>query len=407
MKAIVIGAGPAGITSAILLARGGHEVTIIEKNDKIGKKLLMTGNGKCNYFNSDMNVNHYHSRNLEVLEDIITEENINSVLSFFESLGIFPKIKNGYFYPRGNKASFVAQTLYEEAMLLNIDMKFNFEVVEVIKKDKFIVKSLDEEIICDKLILALGSKAYPNTGSDGKGFEIASMFGHDIIKPLPALVPLIGKGDYFNIWSGARSEATVSLYEDNKFIKEEKGEVQFTNYGISGICVFNLSSFVSRGLDDGKKEEVYINFLPWLKLNDINEVIDYLDKQSARVTGRKLSLFLQSFIEEKLVNTILKVTEINENKYFDELNGKEKYRLAENLISFKVEIIDTKGFEAGQVCCGGVSLSEINPLTMESLKEKDLYIVGELLDVNGDCGGYNLAFAFISGMLAGKGISYD
>ena len=404
MKIAIIGSGPAGLTSAIFAQRGGHEVIILEKNDKIGKKLLMTGNGKCNYFNSDMNINHYYSENKDLIKDIINEKNINDILTFLEKLGIFPNIKKGYFYPRCNKASFIKDTLNEEIKLLNIKIEYNFEVIDIVKENQFIIKSKDKQITADKLIVATGSKAYPNTGSNGKGYEIAYQFNHSIIKPLPALVPLKCEGNYFNIWKGARSEAIVSLYENDIFLKEEQGEIQFTDYGISGICIFNLSSIISKGLNNNKEEKICINFLPFISVNSIDKAIDYLTKQSEIITGRKLQLFLQTFVEEKIAKTILKVSNIDENKYFDELNKKEKYNLAQNLISFKIKVIEPKGFEYSQVCAGGVPLNEINTTTMESKKQKDLYIVGELLDVNGDCGGYNLAFAFISGMLAGKGI---
>ena len=404
MHVTIIGSGPSGLSAAIFAAKKGHQVTILEKNNKIGKKLLITGNGKCNYFNSDMNINHYHSDNIELIKEIINEKNINDVLIFFESIGIFPNVKNGYFYPRCNKASFVKEALHEEIKLQNIEIKYNFDVLNIIKKDKFIIKSSDKEIITDKLIIATGSKAYPNTGSDGQGYNFVKNFGHDIIKPLPALTMLKCEGDYFNIWKGTRSEAIVSLYENEKLLKEEQGEIQFTDYGLSGICIFNLSSLAIKGLEKNNKEEIYINFLPFLKTNDINKTIEYLNIKSDIITGRKINLFLQTFIEEKLVKTILKISNIDDNKYYDELTTKEKYRLAQNLISFKVKVIESKGFEYSQVCSGGVPLNEINIKTMESKKQKDLYIVGELLDVNGDCGGYNLAFAFISGMLAGKGV---
>ena len=367
----------------------------------------MTGNGKCNYFNSDMNISHYHSDDISVLKKIINENSINEALKFLEGLGIFPSIKNGYFYPKCKKASFVNKALYKEARLLNVKIEYGIQVIDIIKEDKFTIKSIEKDFYCDKLVLATGSKAYSSTGSDGRGYEFLKKFGHTVINPLPSLVPLLGDGKYFNIWNGARSEAIVSLYEEDNYIKEEKGEVQFTDYGLSGICIFNLSSLVTKGLQREKKEEVFINFLPWLNFTDIKEVVSYLEMQSERITGRTLLLFLQSFVEEKIARVILRVSNIDDNKYFDELNKKEKYRLAENLFSFKVKITGSKGFDFSQVCSGGLCLNEINPLTMESLKISGLYIVGELLDVNGDCGGYNLAFSFISGMCAGRGIGHD
>lgn len=404
MKVAIIGAGASGLVSAIYAAKTNSEVILIERNPNPGKKLLITGNGKCNYFNSDMTVSHYHSSNPENLKEIITKKNQEEILNLFENIGIVPKIKNGYFYPYSNKAVSVKDALVKECELLGVNIITDFKVEKIIKEDKFIIKAKNKEITADKVILALGSKAYPRTGSDGTGYKIASSFNHEIIKPLPALTPLIGKEKYFNLWSGVRHEAKLSLFENDKLIKEEQGIVQFTDYGISGICAFNLSTYITKGLDNNKKEQIKINFIPFIKATT-QDIIDYLNNRSKKVTGRTIFELLEGILDYKLIKVILEKSNINTEKYLDELTKKEKYKLAENLYNFNLDIINTKSFENAQVCTGGVSLNEINPLTMESNLVKDLYIVGELLDVNGDCGGYNLAFAFISGMLAGKGVN--
>lgn len=403
MKVVVIGAGASGLVSAIYAAKQGNEVVLLERNQNPAKKLLMTGNGRCNYFNSDMDLKHYHSNNKEILNYIITPSNQKEILDFFSNIGIVPKIKNGYFYPYSNKAVSIKDALIKECELLNVNITTDFLVEKIIKEDKFIIKSNDKEIFADKIILALGSKAYPNTGSDGIGYELAQSFNHTIIKPLPSLTGLVAKETYLNTWAGVRHEVKLTLLENDEIIKEEQGELQFTDYGISGICAFNLSSYISKGLDQNKKEQVLINFIPGLELNTIDEVINYLNIRSEKIAGRTLFELLEGLLDYKLIKVILERSNINPEKYLEELNKKEKYKLAENLISFKLNIIDTKSFNNAQVCIGGVPLNEINPKTMESTIVKDLYIIGELLDVNGDCGGYNLAFAFITGMLAGKG----
>lgn len=399
----IIGAGASGLVCAIYAAKSGNDVILIERNQSPAKKILITGNGKCNYFNSDMNINHYHSDNNDILEEIITDKNINEVLNFFESIGIVPMIKNGYYYPYSNKAVSIKDALIKECQLLGVNIITDFKVEEIIKKDKFEIKSDNDVIEVDKVVLATGSKAYPNTGSDGIGYEIASSFEHKIIKVLPALTGLCTLENLNNI-SGVRHEVKLSLLQNDNLLKEEIGQVQFTDYGISGICVFNLSSLVSKGIAQNLKEEVVINFIPYLNLNTIEEVIQYLEDRSEKVTGRTLFELLEGILDYKLIKLILEKSNIDPEKYLEELNKKEKYHLAQNLFSFKLNIKGTKSFDSAQTCIGGVPLNEINPLTMESKLVNDLYIVGELLDVNGDCGGYNLAFAFISGMIAGKGI---
>ena len=404
MKVVVIGAGASGLVAAIYAAKSGNEVILLERNNSVGKKILITGNGKCNYFNSCMDLSHYYSSDKEKLKNIITEDNTAEILSFFESLGIMPRIKNGYYYPFSNKATSIRDALLKECHLLNIKIINNFLVEEVTKEEKFVIKSLNDKIIADKVVLALGSKAFPKTGSDGLGYKIASSFGHSIIEVLPALTGLIGNEKYFTLWDGVRFDVKLSLLENEKLIKEEKGQLQFTNYGISGICAFNLSSLISKGLYLRKKEEVVINFLYDMNIETVSQTLSFLNDRSEKVTGRNVFELLEGILDYKLVNVILKKSNVSKEKYYDELSKKQKNNLALNLVSFKLEIIDTNSFENAQVCIGGVSFSEVDE-NMQSKIVPGLYFAGEILDVSGDCGGYNLAFAWITGMLSGKGTS--
>ena len=406
MKVVIIGAGASGLVSAIYAAKNGNEVFLLERNNNVGKKILITGNGRCNYFNSEMTFDHYYSSDKERLQKRLTEDNKKEILSFFEILGIVPKIENGYYYPMNGKAVSVRDALLKECELLGVEIINNFLVEKVIKEDKFIIKSSEDEIIADKVIITTGSKAYPKTGSDGIGYKIATDFGHTVIKPLPALTGLIGQDNYFKLWDGVRFEAKLSLFENNEKIKEEKGKIQFTDYGISGICVFNLSTLVSKGLSLNKKEEIVINFLDSLNIETVGDALVYLEKRSEKVTGRNIFEFLEGILDYKLINVILKKTNISDKKYFDELSKKEKIDLASNLVSFRLEIVEANSFDYAQVCTGGVKVSEVDD-NLQSKIVSDLYFAGEVLDVSGDCGGYNLAFAFISGMLSGKGTYYD
>jgi len=401
-QVVVIGGGASGIIAAIFAAMNGNKVKILERNSSPLKKLLITGNGKCNYFNNDMELKYFNSSNLECLNEIINEKNVKEILSFFDTIGIVPKIKDGYYYPFSGISASIKEALLIEAKLNDIEIVNDFLVEEIIKEGKFIINPNKEKIKADSIVIACGGVACPKTGSDGIGFDLASKFNHTVIKPLPALVKLKGHENYFKDWDKIRSNVKISLYEDGHFVKKQDGELQFTSSGISGICAFNLSGIIARGLNDGKKEEVKINFIPWNK----KDVLDMLEERSEMVTGRTISEFLEGFMHYKLVKIILDKSKINPYKYYEELNGKEKYALGENLTNFNLEITEVGTLEEAQVSSGGVSLLEINPLTMESIKENNLFFVGEVLDVYGDCGGYNLGFAFISGMLAGKAIKW-
>lgn len=401
---IVIGAGASGLIAAIYAKSKGNNVILLEKNEICGKKILATGNGRCNFWNEDQRLEHYRSSNFEKIEKIINNKNREEILKFFEKIGIEPKIKNGYYYPNSNQAISIKKALELEAQKQNVIIKTDSEVVDLKKeKDDFkVILKNGEEIISNSVILATGSKAAPKTGSDGIGYQICKKFNHTIVKPLPALVQLKADGKFLKDWEGIRTDVLVKLYENDKKIGEEIGEIQLTNYGISGICVFNLSGRVSRGLNDNKKETVKINFLNSLNINLPKDFIEWMNKRNLLVKDRSIFELLEGVLNYKLVNVLLKKSKINNNMKWEELSLSSKNDLSENITSFKLEIIGTNSFDKAQVCSGGIPLNEIDVNDMQSLKVKGLYIIGELLDVDGDCGGYNLEWAWITGMIAGS-----
>lgn len=401
---IVIGAGASGLIAAIYAKSKGNNVILLEKNEICGKKILATGNGRCNFWNEDQRLEHYRSSNFEKIEKIINNKNREEILKFFEKIGIEPKIKNGYYYPNSNQAISIKKALELEAQKQNVIIKTDSEVVDLKKeKDDFkVILKNGQEIISNSVILATGSKAAPKTGSDGIGYQICKKFNHTIVKPLPALVQLKADGKFLKDWEGIRTDVLVKLYENDKKIGEEIGEIQLTNYGISGICVFNLSGRVSRGLNDNKKETVKINFLNSLNINLPKDFIEWMNKRNLLVKDRSIFELLEGVLNYKLVNVLLKKSKINNNMKWEELSLSSKNDLSENITSFKLEIIGTNSFDKAQVCSGGIPLNEIDVNNMQSLKVKGLYIIGELLDVDGDCGGYNLEWAWITGMIAGS-----
>ncbi len=396
---VIIGGGVSGIVSAIKSFNGRNRITILERNDKCLKKLLLTGNGRCNYFNDDISISNYHSMKEDLLDKVINSNNMSRVLDFYNELGIIPKIKNGYYYPFSNQASTVRDALMFEVMKLGISIKYNYLVEKIERSNnKFII---NDSIVCDKVIIATGSCSYPKTGSDGMGYDFLRKFGHNIIKPLPALVQLNSDFKYCRELSGIRSDVILSLYEDDEFISSSVGEVQLTDYGISGICTFNLSHFVTRGLDVGKKEVIKVNFLPFIKDNYMEWFNTYSNKHS----DKNIYMLLCNILNYKLVKVILKVCSIDNETYYNELDYNSRSLLIDNLTNFEFNIVSTKDFNFSQVCNGGVSLDEVNLSTFESLIVDGLYITGEVLDINGNCGGYNLICAVISGILVGDDLS--
>ena len=382
-RIIIVGAGAAGMLAAIHAKTKDNQVILIERNTNCGKKILITGNGKCNYLNDDFNISHYRSDNLEFLENIITEENKKLLIFEFKKIGIEPKIKNGYYYPMSNTSISIQNALLLTLKQKEIEIITNTTITDIKKiNNKFI---LNDKFTCDKLIIAAGSSACPKCGTDGTIYDALKPLGLKIKKPLPALVQLKSEGKFLKEWAGIRCDCELSLYENDKLIKKSIGEVQLTDYGISGICTFQLSSDCIRGLDSGKKEVIKMNFLP-----DIKDFDTFYLNRVKLLKGRNDIELFEGLINYKLLYVLFK-----HNK-----------NIKEALTSFSLEITGYNGFDKAQVASGGIKLTEIND-NFECKNIKDLYIVGEALDVDGDCGGYNLAFAFLSGIIAGESIKND
>ncbi|MBE6156147.1 MAG: aminoacetone oxidase family FAD-binding enzyme [Firmicutes bacterium] len=395
-KIVVVGAGASGIIAA-LKASLNNEVILIDGNDKCGKKILVTGNGKCNYWNESINVNNYFTNDTKRLDCIL--ENKNEVLDYLYSIGIYPKVKNGYYYPASNLAASIRKIFVNELTRCNVKTLYDSRVINIKKLDnKFIIETPKETLKADKVIIATGSKAFPKTGSDGFGYDAAKKLGHKINQVLPALVGLQTNDINIKEWAGVRSDASVSLYVDNQRLTEEFGEIQLTENGISGICTFNISGLISKALYNKKKVIVRINFVP-----AINNFADFFDKRNSELKNRTIEELLESILNYKLTSVILKKSNIKNNSYWNDLNRLEKEMLIRNIENFELNISETNSYDKAQVCTGGIPLNEVSN-NMESIYCKDLYFVGELLDVDGKCGGFNLAFAFITGYIAGSSV---
>lgn len=395
MKVVIIGGGASGITSAITARRKGYDVVVLEKNSSLLKKLKITGNGHCNYYNEDQDLCHYHSDNSELISMMINSVNLENVSLFFDSIGIIPRIKNGYYYPFSNQAISVCSSLILEAQKLGVVLDTDVEVQEVKKSNRFQIITTNGVYEADKVIVSTGGMSYQKTGSDGFGYRELKRLGHNINLLLPGLMPLIISNPKKE-WKGIRTDVSISLLENNKLVRKESGEIQLTEDGISGICTMQLSSYISKGLYLGKDERIKINFLPFI---DEDKFFVFMDNRSRKMKNRTVMELLEGVLNYKLISVILKK---EQNLIWDECNNKEREFIKKNLLSYMVEVVDTKSFNYSQVTLGGVSLLEVNLETMESKKVKDLYITGELLDITGDCGGYNLTIAWITGLIAGE-----
>lgn len=398
MKTIIIGGGASGLACAIKAKNKNNEVIILEKESKCGKKILVTGNGKCNYFNDDFTIDHYNSNNKDILNEVINEDNKKLVLDFFDSIGIIPKIKDNYYYPVTNQAITIREALVNYALKIGVKIITDVNIVDINYNGKYEIITTDNTYTSDNLVLATSLLAMKGNEF---GMNIARKFNHSVIEPLPALVQLKGNEKYFKEWAGIRTDVNVSLYINDNYIKNSEGEIQLTDYGISGICIFQLSSLVNKALYDNKKVNIKINFIPWIN----NNIKGFLSDRNNKLNNPNISDLLDGMINYKLVNLILDLSNISRDKKYNELTNNDINNIINYLTNFDIKIIDSMGFDKAQVCSGGIPLSEININNMSSYKNNNLYIIGELLDVDGECGGYNLGFAWVSGLLAGIDIN--
>lgn len=399
-KVFVIGAGASGLFAAITAARNGAAVTILEGMEKPGKKLLTTGNGKCNLTNTDMSdPNVYRSSNPEFVRQVLEQFNVSDTLAFFEDLGLLLKDRGGYIYPYVEQASAVLDLLLMEVKRLSIKLKCMEKVKRLYQaQGTWQIETAGWTYTADAVILSAGSKAAPVTGSDGSGYCLAEMAGHRIIPPLPALVPLKVKGDWFKSLAGVRSAASLTLYVDQTPIMSETGELQWTDYGISGIVVFQLSRYAVRALSENKSVHVVVDLMPDFQTE---ELIHLLQNRCIRNPNRTIEESLTGILNKKIITVMLKQTKIKNTKPGNTVTADEIKALAECMKNNTAGIIGYRDFSQAQVCSGGVSVSEADNASLESRIAPGLFFAGEILDIDGACGGYNLQWAWSSGYAAG------
>ena len=393
---LIIGGGVSGVVTALSLKDSPFNVTLMEGNDRLLKKLLITGNGRCNFYNEDQNLKHYHSADQEHLDAFLTRENPVEALHFIESLGIVPTIKNGYYYPFTNKATTVYEALLRKLSKTKVNVLLNHKVKTIeIKEDGAMV----EGKFYNDVVFTTGSKAYPLTGSDGSGYHLVPFLKETMIPVLPSLTYLECQTSYNKLWKGIRAQVKVKLYVNDEWIKEEAGELQFTESGLSGICIFNLSGVVSLAISQKKSVVVHLDFTSFTP-----DILNFLQKWSEEKTIKET---LEGFLQEPLCKMILKQSKIKEEDTLNDLSTERIKKLMTNLTAYPISITGTGDFSKAQVCQGGISLKSLDMKRLCSLKYPHLYFAGEILDMDGDCGGYNLTLAILSGLVVGRSIKND
>ena len=379
---IIVGAGASGLVAAIKAAASGAAVTVLEQNDRPGRKICATGNGRCNMTNLNQAEGVYRGSHPEFVKDALEQFSVKDTISFFQELGICTTDRSGWIYPRSSQAQSVVDVLTMKARSLKVKLKTNQYVTGVSFTDgHWNVHTDGWTYTCDAVILANGSSASAVAGSSDSGYEMARNLGHHLIEPLPALTALKCKGNSFSGWSGVRTEGKVTLYINGTPKISQQGELQLTDYGVSGIPVFQISRYAIRAVYEKKKVNLSINFFPELSKEELQK---YLSKRKNDCPYKNEKELLTGLFPEKLIRVL-----------------SAQKDLISAITDFRLSVKGGLSFEQAQVCSGGVDTSEVNSHTMESRRHKGLYFAGELLDIDGTCGGYNLQWAWSSGAAAG------
>lgn len=412
MKIGVIGGGAAGMMAAITASEEGAEVTLLEGGERVGKKLLATGNGKCNLGNLKLSSEEYYGAPKEWLADCLERFDSQKTIRFFRRIGLLLKEKNGYLYPLAEQAAVVLDVLRTELRANGVTLVTGCKVKEIKAADgnqsgksRFTVLADNQTLYFDKIILACGGQAVPKTGSDGSGYRLARELGHEIVPVVPALVQLRCKEQYLKEVAGVRTEAMIRIPAGGKATDSEwfceRGELQLTDYGISGIPVFQLSrrvNYLLRELGRNSQVEVSIDLLP-----------DYTEDEFAGLcesrrllhSDKTVEEFFTGILHKKLMFLFVKLAGLKRDMPIFEVEETKLQSALALCKDWRLHVTGSNSFDNAQVCAGGVDTKDVSR-DMESLLVPGLYFAGEILDVDGRCGGYNLHWAWCSGYLAGK-----
>ncbi len=395
----IIGGGAAGIMAAIAAAENGAFVTIYEKNDRVGKKILATGNGRCNLTNIYADIDNYYGEDKDLIGEIIDEYWVSDTMDFFERIGLVYKVEDeGKVYPYSNHASSVLDVLRFQLEKLNVKIVFGFEVKEVIKSGSgfTLISYKSEKATADKVIITTGGKASPSSGSNGSGYPILEKFGHTVTKLFPSLVQIKLKPCELLKLNGIKIDGTITAKLEGGDIKKS-GEILFTDYGVSGPAAFSISRMA------GEKTECrfIIDLMPEYSSDDLLEIL-----KNHRDIMRVVDELFVGVLNKRIGQAVIKNTvQIKMNEDVKKLTNRDLEKIVASVKAFEVTSEGTMSWNNAQVTAGGVKLSEFNPKTLESKLIRGIYAAGEVLDIDGDCGGFNLQWAWSSGYIAGVNAS--
>ena len=400
-KLAIIGGGASGLMAAIVAARAGGDVTIYEHNSSVGKKILASGNGRCNIINTTATADDYFGTDPHFATYALSQLPFSDFINFCHSIGLLLDIKDdGRCYPLSNEAKAVLYALSSAAKDAGVNILIDKKVSKISKvKDAFIVHTDHNETKFEKILIATGSQAAPQLGASDDGYHIASSFGHTVIPAYPSLVQLHLNSKIHHKMAGVKTFTEVTLSVNNKVVQKVQGDILFASYGISGLAILDISQKASLALLNNHGATLSINLLPRFNTKELRDIIHQL---VAAVGNHTLETVLGGLVPAKTVAYLCEAAVINPAKAVSMLTPKEVVKLTELIQNWKFEVNGTHGFKHAEVSGGGIATKDINNKTMESTLISGLYFTGEVLDIVGKRGGYNFNFAWASGMLAGK-----
>ena len=399
-KVGIIGGGARGLTAALYAHKNGASVTVFERKDRVGKKILVTGNGRCNFTNEYMKAECYYTDDKDFVERILSLYSKDDLCLFFTGLGLLIKEKNGYYYPACEQASAVLDVIRSALDETDVEIITDSLVTEVNKsKSGFSVKTESGETYSfDSIILATGGKAGIGTKEQANGYDLLKSLGHKVSKLYPALTQIKCEGLNFKGLAGVRSDCELYLFSDENLIMKQTGEVLFTENGLSGIVSFQLSHCVAELLDNKKDARILMNLLPGF---DEENLKNFVISKILLHENIAIENFFTGFLNKKLNVEIIKRNGLKPSGKVSDYDRDKIINAVLSMQEVLVKAVGVNGFDKAQVTGGGVPTAELSD-TLESKICEGLYITGELMDVDGICGGYNLQWAFSTGAIAGK-----
>ncbi|NLX01145.1 MAG: NAD(P)/FAD-dependent oxidoreductase [Syntrophomonadaceae bacterium] len=401
-QVIVVGGGAAGMIAAISARRLGADVTILEKNPRVGKKILATGNGRCNFTNINADVGYYHGNNPKFTYSALSNFTVDDTIKFFEKLGIAHKVEDfGKVFPMSDQASSVLDVFLYELNQLGVNVVCDANVKDIRKNGQFLIELEDGKVYKgDRVIITTGGKAMPSSGSDGNGYDLAARLGHTIIDIFPALVQLKLEGPFFKRLDGVKFVGTTEIIHNNKSVAIDRGDILFTNYGVSGPPILQISRKAVELLKAGQEAYLKITIMDMMP---IEELRTFLKKRWQISSSKPVDFSLVGFINKRLIPVVLMEAGINDaGRPVASLSAKEQERIIDILTDWRFKVRGTRSWPSAQVTAGGVDTREINQDTMESKLIEGLFFAGEIIDIDGQCGGFNLQWAWSSGYIAGQ-----